>query len=58
MNFQLRTTSDNRPALIDITMIFTGLKNKNAAQVVRRLLKEHPEFASFRSKFKFEDRGR
>jgi hypothetical protein len=39
-------------------MIFTGLKNKNAAQVVRRLLREHPEFASFRSKFKFEGRGR
>ena len=58
VNFQLRATPDNRPALIDITMIFTGLKNKNAAQVVRRLLKEHPEFESSILKFKFEGRGR
>ena len=58
VNFQLRSTPDNWPALIDLTMIFTGLNNKNAAQAVRRLLKEHPEFASFRSKFKFQGRGR
>ena len=58
VNFQLRATPNNWPALIDITMIFTGLNNNQAGKVVRRLLEEHPEFQSSRLKFKFEGRGR
>ena len=58
VNFQLRATPANWPALIDITMIFTGLNNNQAGKVVRRLLEEHPEFQSSRLKFKFEGRGR
>jgi hypothetical protein len=55
--FHLRATPENWPALIDITMIFTGLNNNQAAKAVRRLLEEHPEFKSSRLKFKFEGRG-
>ena len=58
VKFQLRATPANWPALIDITMIFTGLNNNQAGKVVRRLLEEHPEFQSSRLKFKFEGRGR
>ena len=58
VNFQLRTTPDNRPALIDITMIFTGLKNNQAGLAVRHLLAQYPEFQSSILKFKFPGRGR
>jgi hypothetical protein len=58
VNFRLRSTPANWPALIDITMIFTGLKNNHAAFAVRRLLAQHPEFNSSVVKFKFKGRGR
>ena len=57
VNFHLRATPDNRPALIDITMIFTGLKRDQAGLVVRRLLEEHPEVRSSISNFKFPGPG-
>jgi hypothetical protein len=57
VNFQLRTTPDNRPALIDITMIFTGLGNNLAARQVRRTLAEFPEVTPDRSNFRFPGRG-
>ena len=57
VNFQLRATPDNRPALIDITMIFTGLGNNLAARQVRRTLAEFPEVTPDRSNFRFPGRG-
>jgi hypothetical protein len=58
VNFHLRKTPANWPALIDITMIFTGLKNNQAGEAVRLLLAQHPEFQEFILKFKFPGRGR
>ena len=57
VKFQLRATPDNWPALIDITMIFTGLKRDQAGFAVRRLLEEHPELRSSISNFKFPGPG-
>ena len=57
VTFQLRTTPAGWPALIDVTMIFTGLNNDHAGFAVRRILQEHPEVRSSIANFKFPGRG-
>jgi hypothetical protein len=43
---------------MDITMIFTGLKNNQAGEAVRLPLAQHPEFQESILRFKFPGRGR
>ena len=57
VNFRLRTTPQNWPALIDVTMIFTGLNNNQAAEAVRHLLAQYPEVKESIVNFKFPGRG-
>jgi hypothetical protein len=53
----LRTSPDKLVALIDITVLFTGLSANNAGEVVRKLLPEHPEVQGRTVKLKFPGRG-
>ena len=57
VTYQLRITPAGDLALIDITMIFTGLTNNRAAEAVHRILSVHPEVTARCGNFKFPGRG-
>jgi len=57
VNFRLRSTPANWLALVDITMIFTGLDINHAGEAVRHLLAQYPELHESIVKFKFPGRG-
>jgi hypothetical protein len=57
VQLRLRTTPEGQVSLIDVTMIFTGFNNDDAAKTVRRVFNAYPDLRAECQKFKFPGRG-